>query len=539
MLLSGVPTLNVFGSFSQIKTGDSFSGLVSDAGGNLYGTTSGLDDKGTIFEIPRGTTTIQVLATFNGTNGANPSADLFVDAIGDLFGTTVSGGANNKGTVFELGHSSHTIITYDSFNGTTTGMNPISDIVADSSGNIFGTTAYGGTDGDGTVYEIRHDTRTIVTLASFDGANGRKPKAGLVLDANHNLYGTTFYGGAQDHGAVFKIANGTNTITLMDSFIGTNGANPSGDLAIDSAGNLFGTSSGGADGGAGTVFEIPSGTSKITTLAKFNSTDGAYSHARVTLDSKGDLFGTATAGGAFNDGTLFEVVKGSGAITALASFDGTNSGSAPHSSIAVDAGGNLYGTTTYGGLNNTGVVFEYAASQQLAFTNPPVSTQGGSQLGGNQGIEVAVTDSVGHTLTSNSSTITLTLNGGTFASGGNTATAPAVNGIATFFNLAINTSGNYTITARDGTLPAVTSPPFGITSNLGSISGTVFNDINGNGAQNSGEAGLRSHRRLPRPKSEWQARFRRSQRFHRCQRQLPNHGPAGRRLSNPPNPAGQ
>ncbi len=168
----------------------------------------------------------------------------------------MSGGTDGDGTVFELAKGSSTITTLASFNNTN-GANPEAGLIEDSSGDLFGTTYDGGTDDYGTVFELAQGSSTITTLASFNGTNGANPEVGLIEDSNGNLFGTTTEVQTDGNGTVFGVlAKGSNTITTLVSFDGTNGKEPTGSLIEDSSGNLFGTTSGGGSGGGGTLFEL-------------------------------------------------------------------------------------------------------------------------------------------------------------------------------------------------------------------------------------------------------------------------------------------
>jgi uncharacterized repeat protein (TIGR03803 family) len=256
------------------------------------------------------------------------------------------------------------LTTLASFN-ITNGETPEGGVVLDSQGNLYGTTYGGGADGYGTVFEIAKGSNTITTLASFNGTNGANPHGGLVLDSQGNLYGTTFYGGAAGVGTVFEIAKGSNTITTLASFNLASGEFPDGGVVLDSQGNLYGTTQNGGAYGVGTVFEVAKGSNTITTLASFNGTNG-WSPDSVVLDSQGNLYGTAPYGGAYDDGTEFEIAKGSSTISTLASFNGTN-GVNPQS-LVLDGQGNLYGTTYYGGAYNDGTVFEIGQGSSNTIT---------------------------------------------------------------------------------------------------------------------------------------------------------------------------
>ncbi len=331
-----------------------------DSSGNLYGTASvgGAQADGTVFELAKGSGTITTLASFNGTNGATPRASLIMDSSGNLYGAASAGGAHGDGTVFELAKGSSTITVLASFNGTN-GVKPLATLIMDGSGNLYGTTASGGAGAVGTVFELANGSGTITTLASFNGTNGANPDAGLVVDSSGNLYGTTTSGTSSGGGTVFELAKGSGTITKLAAFNGYPGFDPLGALIIDSTGNLYGTTASGVLGGGGSVFELAQGTGTITTLALFNETEGAKLEAGLVMDSSGNLYGTASAGGALQDGDVFELAKGSGTITTLASFNGTN-GLEPAAGLVMDSSGNLYGTTIFGGTSSDGTVFELA-----------------------------------------------------------------------------------------------------------------------------------------------------------------------------------
>jgi uncharacterized repeat protein (TIGR03803 family) len=147
----------------------------------------------------------------------------------------------------------------------------------------------------------------IGTLASFNGANGSNPNGGLVRDAQGNLYGTTFSGGAFGQGAVFELATGTGVLTTLVSFNGGNGAAPAGQLVLDAQGNLYGITSSGGAFESGTVFELAAGSHTVTTLASFNFTNGSTSAGGLSRDAQGNLYGTTLFGGAFLGGTVFEL----------------------------------------------------------------------------------------------------------------------------------------------------------------------------------------------------------------------------------------
>lgn len=172
----------------------------------------------------------------------------------------------------------------------------------------------------------------MTTLVSFDGINGNYPSRNLVADASGNIYGTTHLGGARGIGTLFELAAGTHALSTLVSF-NSNCGSPQGSLIADVNGNLYGTTLGGGTDGDGTVFEIASGTHALTTLASFVQCNGTTDNPTGSLlaDADGNLFGTTYSGGAYGYGTIFEVTASTHTLLTLVTFDGTNDESAtPH-----------------------------------------------------------------------------------------------------------------------------------------------------------------------------------------------------------------
>jgi uncharacterized repeat protein (TIGR03803 family) len=303
---------------------------------------------------------LSTLASFNGTNGSSPEAGLVMDSSGNLYGTTNNGGAAGDGTVFELAHGSGTPITLASFNGTN-GKNPDeSGLVMDGSGNLYGTTASGGASGYGTVFELAQGSDTITTLASFNVTNGLHPSWGVIMDSSGNLYGITAgiaFGGNTDQ-TVFELPYNSNThtfgsIATLASFPAYSDA--SGSLVVDGSGNLYGVTEYGGASNLGSIFEVAQGSGAITTLASFGA-NGAVPVAGPIMDGSGNLYGTTIGGGASGWGTVFELARNSSTITTLASFNGATGN--PYAGLLMDSSGNLYGTTMPPNASLYGTVFE-------------------------------------------------------------------------------------------------------------------------------------------------------------------------------------
>jgi hypothetical protein len=368
------------------------AGLVMDSSGNLFGTTSAggsIGNTGTVFELVKSSdgsySQAKILHSFiGGTDGSTPYAQLIMDSNGNLFGTTIAGGGNNNaGTVFELvksgdGSYSQATILY-SFTGGADGNHPFAGLVMDSGGNLFGTTLSAGSGGEGTVFELVKSgdgsyARATILHSFGGGMDGARPYAGLAMDGSGNLFGTTSSGGGSSNwGTVFELVkNGDGSYsqpTILYSFSGgTDGGRPFGNLIVDSRGNLFGTTDPGGNNNsnAGTVFELvkngDGSYSQLKTLHAFSGeADGAYPYAGLHMDSSGNLFGTASAGGGDNEGTVFELVRnGDGSysqMTTLYSFNVTD-GAAPTGVLSMDGSGKLFGTTNFGGDNGgAGTVF--------------------------------------------------------------------------------------------------------------------------------------------------------------------------------------
>lgn len=263
--------------------------------------------------------------------------------------------------------------TLYSFTGGADGDNPLSSLVMDASGNLYGTTFVGGLINAGVVYELSPDgngwTQTVVH--TFTGeADGANPYyADVILDRNGNLYGTTVNGGTSNLGVVFELSpdgNGGWTETVLHSFSGgVDGANPYSGLVLDPYGNLYGTTYSGGGYDVGTVFQLKRGTGGHWTenvIYTFDIKTGSGPVGGLVFDSKGDLFGTTQSGGASQVGVVYMlqyVGKNKWAPRVIHNFTGGADGGYPYAErLIFDKAGNLYGTTEGGGVNNWGVAFK-------------------------------------------------------------------------------------------------------------------------------------------------------------------------------------
>lgn len=361
---SAVPVLTTLAHFNGTNGANPFSGVVADASGNLYGTASGggSNSLGTLYRVPSAGGSLTTLLNFSSGTGATPNGGLRFDAQGRLQGTTSTGGTLGGGTVFRVSTTGGAFTTLASLS-TSTGSSATGTLIADPDGNLYGTAAFGGAFGRGTIFRVPAAGGVATVLASMSITSGGAPQGGVVADAAGNLYATASNSAANGRGSVVRIPKtGTgNTFgggTVAPYFVMANatGANPQGALVADSTGNLYGTAAFGGANGQGVVFQIPAGAPYISVLATFNGTNGANPYSGLLVDAAGNLYGTTSAGGASNRGTIFKVPNGGGSVVTLASFSGAN-GASPFSGLTADLNGNLYGTTNLGGTNNVGTVY--------------------------------------------------------------------------------------------------------------------------------------------------------------------------------------
>jgi uncharacterized repeat protein (TIGR03803 family) len=389
------PTESVIHTFTGYATdgANSEAGLVSDPSGNFYGTTlnggennyhSAAGDGAVFMVTPAGAESI-IWSFGSGLDGWGPAfGNLIIDSFGNLYGTTAHGGAYNAGTVFEVssnGSGGWSESVLRSFGGPGDGTYPYARLALDSSGNLYGTTTQGGTSNLGIAFELSPDGNggwNEAILHNFAGApaDGSSPR-GLIADSSGNLYGTTYQGGANNWGTAFKLSNdgsGWQETVLWNFGSGLDGKLPIGSLII-AGGNLYGTTQvGGAynavgtAGCCGTVFELtPSGaTWAETILWSFGNPkkkgDGQKPTAGLLMDTGGNFYGTCSANGGNGWGTAFKLVKPTSGSTwtetILWNFANGADGASPFSDLLMDSAGKVYGTTYGGGSSQKGTVFK-------------------------------------------------------------------------------------------------------------------------------------------------------------------------------------
>jgi uncharacterized repeat protein (TIGR03803 family) len=231
-----------------------YRALIQGEDGNIYGTTvgGGANGCGTVFRVTTNGT-LTTLASFNYVDGLNPN-ELFQAANGSFYGTTFDGGLNGDGTVFQV-TTNGALTSLASFNYTNGGSLPYAGLVQTPDGNFFGTTYEGGANGYGTVFQVS-PAGAVTTVYSFTGGGGGgHPAAGLMEGSDGNFYGTTAYGGTYDDGTVFRLTPDGALVSLVQ-FDGYDGANPQAALTPGADGNLYGTTENGGADGAGVIFRV-------------------------------------------------------------------------------------------------------------------------------------------------------------------------------------------------------------------------------------------------------------------------------------------
>jgi uncharacterized repeat protein (TIGR03803 family) len=307
------------------------AGVTIGADGAVYGTTAtgggGCTSNygcGTVFKLtPPSSFCRQVLCPWTETvlyrfadspvGAANPYGGVVFDQQGNLYGTTILGGTGGSGTVFKMTPSGGgwTLTTIYNFQGGVDGAVPITELKFDRAGSLYGTTAYGGSTGNGNVFRLVRSGSgwSEETIYSFlGGVNGWAPQGGVVLDSAGNVYGGTTSGGTEYGGVAYELApanGGSWTYTILDNFNGSINAS----LAIDAAGNLYGTTYAGGAHQDGMVFELSfaNGQWTETVVHSFSGPEGALPIGSVLIDASGNLYGTATLGGAYGQGTAWEI----------------------------------------------------------------------------------------------------------------------------------------------------------------------------------------------------------------------------------------
>ena len=352
-------------------------------GGDLFGTASagGLHFWGMVFQAKRSADNNWSIVplSYLPISGNDPGSRTLFGPDGLIYGTTFVGGPNRHGNVYTLTPpvtaTCPTIFCpwleteIHNFSGTDGDEPTNGDLVWDQQGNIFGTTYGGGQHGLGTVFEMMRSGNGWVTtpIYSFSGSDGSNPAAGVAIDANGNLFGTTTRGGANDLGVVYELkympGMGWQQTILHDFQNGDDGALPFAGLIFDQSGNLYGGAIYGGSAHGGTIFELsPSGnawTFNLVYSLSGSPDEGCGPQTSLAFDTAGNLLGTTPCGGSYDKGTVFRLTKtnNSWGYTELHSFNPDTDGSDPICTVAIDSDGTLYGTTEASGPYSRGTLW--------------------------------------------------------------------------------------------------------------------------------------------------------------------------------------
>jgi uncharacterized repeat protein (TIGR03803 family) len=379
-MASGQTYTEVYAFTGGSDGSDPETGVVADAAGNLYGTTSygGPAGYGTVYELPvtGGEKTIHDFSS--NWDGAYPKSGVIVDNAGNLYGTAQQGGNTGCqdfgcGVVFRI-NPTHADKALHIFLDGRDGGFPIAGLTRDQAGDLYGTTQSGGI-GYGVIFRMDASGHESV-LDSFSGPDGNAPDTKLVRDNAGNMYGATYYGGKSCNGVgcgvVFRL-NRTGKLTVLYKFSGgTDGGIPTfGTLTLDGAGNIYGTTNYGGDlschvgvwPGCGVVYKLDPAGNQTVLYSFHHGSDGAIPSSGVLLDRKGNLYGATLEGGDFSGncksdigcGVIFRLSP-TGEETVLHTFQ-YDDGAYPGGDLLVRQGF-LYGTAGQGGSTGLGVVFK-------------------------------------------------------------------------------------------------------------------------------------------------------------------------------------
>jgi uncharacterized repeat protein (TIGR03803 family) len=342
--------------------GTPLAGLIRDSVGNFFGTTSAGGQPasfgfgGVVFKLDTaGHETVLHSFTGGADDGAGPYAGVFRDSSGNLYGTTTGGGAGGTaapfgaGVVYKLDANGKETVLYN-FTGGADGGYPLAGVIRDSAGNLYGTTNRYGPAGEGVVFELDMAGREAVLCGFPVAADGSYPSAGVIADSSGNLYGTTPQGGPANAGVVYKL-DGTAHQTVLYAFTGgADGGYPSGIMLRDSSGNLYGTTSGGGASGNGVVYKLDTANQETVLYSFTGEAGGCDPLGGVVSDSSGNLYGATGFCGSAGYGVVYKLDT-SGHETVLYSFTGGADGAWPYAGVIRDPAGNLYGTTVEGGVS--------------------------------------------------------------------------------------------------------------------------------------------------------------------------------------------
>lgn len=349
------------------KGGGPYGNLLQISNGKMYGMTEtgGANDKGVLFEYNPTTNIYQKKLDFDGVlKGAIPRGSLMQTSDGRIFGMTRGGGINNHGVLFEYNPTNNIFTKKLDFNDSATGLGPYGNLMQASNGKLYGLTASGGSSatGFGVLFEYNYLTDTFSKKMVFDKVNtGSGPFGTLLEIGTGELYGMTSSGGTSNgsYGTLFMYNFNTNILTKKMDFFGSE-AVPRGSLMKASNGKIYGLTSAGGSAGQGLLFEYDFLNNKLKNRLDFQGTSEGYNpYGSLVQANNGKLYGMTLRGTGNGKGVLFEYDLATKIYKRKKSFDGSLLGDSPYGSLIQITTGKLYGMTSDGGANFKGTLFEY------------------------------------------------------------------------------------------------------------------------------------------------------------------------------------
>lgn len=353
-------------SYTKVKEFDSSSdggnpggSLLQLKNGKLYGLATYSESTGSVIfslePVSGAYTKLKDIASNE--TGSNIAGSLLFASNGQLFGTTSLGGSNGVGVIFSLDTSSFAykkLKDFDYING----VNPNGTLIQASDGLMYGMTQGGGTAGNGTIFSFNPSSSILSKIKDFENSIGTKPTGGLIQASDGKLYGMTRKGGSKNYGVIFSFDPGSSVYKKLKDFDYTNGGYPVGSLIQGKDKKLYGLTNGGGNNNVGVIFSFDPSSLTYKKLKSFDDINGEYPEAGLIQASDGKLYGLTTDGGSNFTGVIFSFDPLSSVYKKLRDFD-YSGGVYPLGSLVQAGDGKMYGMTTAGGSNNAGVIFSF------------------------------------------------------------------------------------------------------------------------------------------------------------------------------------
>lgn len=345
------------------------NGLFQAANGKLYGVTSagGLNSFGVIFEFDIVTSLFQKKYDFtNMTDGTIPYGNFIEVNNGILYGITLYGGLSSFGVIYQYDYVNNNYTKKQDFDSTYSTYNIAGSLTLLSNGKILGVNSSGGNNNLGVLYEYNYVTNSITKKIDFNGVpNGSNPCGTILETTNGKLFGMTTDGGLYNSGILYEYDTLTNNLSKIIDFQDSIGTNPFGSLFQATNGAIYGITQGGGTVG-GVIFEFDLTSQNLTKKINLEWAENGKNPQKALLKATdGNIYGTTASGGIYNLGTLYRLNLTNGIYTKLHDFGDISKEQIPLCGLIQATNGKIYGTTAFGGVNESGVIFEYDITQDL------------------------------------------------------------------------------------------------------------------------------------------------------------------------------